>query len=395
MSILNLAKRNLKRKPFRSLALIISTSLVSSLLFITIISTKGVITSIDLAVHRLGADMMAVPEGYDEKAYNILIAGKPTVFYLPKGTLDKIRKIKGIKVASPQLFIRSLSHPCCAIADVMLIAFDPETDFTVTPWLKEAIKRNLEKNEVIIGSAINRSKRIKFYGKEFIVAGQLYRTGLDYIDTAVFMTLESAHEMIKESKEKAFESLLIEDDVFSAIFIQTDPKIHQERLAILLEHEIKGIRVITSEDIIRSVKRQLYVLIKIFSGMGIIFWIVTLVLIGTIFSLIVNERQREIGILRALGAKKHEIFLLIFAEAFTISLFGGISGILIGAMLLLILKNPIGIAFNLPYLWPNAPFIALSVLGVLILSLLTISFAVFYPALKISRMEPFQAIVRE
>lgn len=108
--------------------------------------------------------------------------------------------------------------------------------------------------------------------------------------------------------------------------------------------------------------------------------------------MIVNERQREIGILRSLGAKRSGIFYLITIEAFIISLTGGITGILAGGILLLIIKEPIRVAFNLPYLWPGSFFVLATGIIILIISIITGTGTALYPALRISRMEPYEAI---
>lgn len=394
MTLLSLAKKNLKRKPFRTSALIISIALVSGLLFAGAISMKSVLTSIKLGAERLGADIMVVPEGYEEKARSTLIAGKPSVFYMPGEVLDKVRKIKGVKQASPQLFIKSTSYPCCTYVDVLLVAFEPETDFTVKPWLQDTVKRELEKDEVIIGASIpvSTGEKMTFFGKELTVVGSLSRTGLEYIDHAVYMTMETARDLIKVSKTKSFEPLDIKEDVYSTILIQLDPTISPERAAVFIEYEIKGVKAITSQDVIGSVKKQLFALLRTLFGLGISLWIVTIILVGVVFSMIVNERQREIGILRSLGAKKSGVFYLITIEAFIISITGGITGILAGGMLLLIIKEPIRIAFNLPYLWPGTIFVLATGIIILLISIITGTGTALYPALRTSRMEPYEAI---
>lgn len=394
MTLLYIAKKNLKRKLFRTSALIISIALVSGLLFAGAISMKSVLTSIKLGAERLGADIMVVPEGYEEKARSTLIAGKPSVFYMPGEVLDKVRKIKGVKQASPQLFIKSTSYPCCTYVDVLLVAFEPETDFTVRPWLQETVKRELGKDEVIIGASIpvSTGEKMTFFGKELTVVGSLSRTGLEYIDHAVYMTMETARDLIKVSKTKSFEPLDIKEDVYSTILVQLDPKVSPERAAVFIEYEIKGVKAITSQDVIGSVKKQLFALLRTLFGLGISLWIVTIILVGVVFSMIVNERQREIGILRSLGAKKSGVFYLITIEAFIISIIGGITGILAGGVLLLLIKEPIRIAFNLPYLWPGTLFVLATGIIILLISIITGTGTALYPALRTSRMEPYEAI---
>jgi putative ABC transport system permease protein len=394
VNLFSYAARNIKRRLFRSIALILSVTLVAGLLFSAAVSMKGVLNSIGIGTKRLGADLMVVPAGYEEKIKTTLIAGTPSVFYMPYKNLERIRNIKGVRSATPQLFIKGTQYECCTQVDAFLIAFDPQTDFTITPWLQESIDRPLGRDEVIIGRSIPVAKgdEMKFYGKSLKVVGHLSDTGLEYIDHGVFMTFETAKDMIRGSKDKAVEPLSLEEDAISAVLIQLNPEVSPERAAVFVEYEIQGVKAIASQDVIGGVKRQLYALLRMLLGIGLSLWIVTIILIAVVFSMIVNERQREIGILRSIGAKRRSIFSLISAEAFIISLTGGITGIMSGGLFLYILKKPLMETFKLPYLWPDNLFISGVIIVTLLISVTTGMIASFYPALRCSRMEPYEAI---
>lgn len=394
MTILSIARKNLKRRPFRSTALMLAAALVSGLLFAGAISMKGVMMSIRLGAERLGADLMVVPQGYEDKARSSIIAGKPSVFYMPDAVLEKVRKVKGVRQASPQLFIKSTTYPCCTEVDVLLVGFDPETDFTVTPWLTEKLRRPLGKDEAVVGRSIpvEKGEKVKFYGKDLTVVGYLSDTGIEYIDHAVYMTLDAARELIRQSKTKAAVPLNIDERALSTILVQLDPAVSPERAAVFVEYEVQGVKAIAAQDVIGSVKKQLSVLLKTIFGVGISLWAVTLVLIGVVFSMIVNERRREIGLLRAIGAKDKALFSLILIESVIISLAGSILGVAAGGAGLAWFKETIRTAFNLPYLWPEAPFIIAAASAVIAATGISDMAAVFYPAFMTIKMEPYEAI---
>lgn len=394
MNLFFYAARNIRRRPFRSIAVILSVTLVSGLLFAGAVSMKGVLNSIGLGTKRLGADLMVVPEGYEDKIKTTLIAGTPSVFYMPLENLEKVKRIKGVKAATPQLFLKGTQYECCTQVDSFLIAFDPATDFTITPWLQESNNGPLGKDEIIVGRSIPVAKgdNMKFYGKSLKVIGNLSDTGLEYIDHGVFMTFETARDMIRTSKEIAVEPLKISDDAISTILVQLKPDISPERAAVFVEYEVSGVKAIASQDVIGSVKKQLFALLKMLVAIGISLWIITIILIATVFSMIVNERQREIGILRSIGAKRRSVFSLITTEAFIISMLGGLIGIVMGGFLLYGLKGPIMETFKLPYLWPDKIFVISAIIITLLVSISTGIAAAFYPAMRCSRMEPYEAI---
>jgi putative ABC transport system permease protein len=337
---------------------------------------------------------MVVPEGYEDKARAALISGKPSVFYMPSDTVERIKKIRGIKKVTPQLFMKSTSHPCCSYMDVLLVAFEPNTDFTIGPWLQSEMKKNLTKEEAIVGSSIpvNIGEKIAFFGKEFRVVGFLQKTGLEYIDYTVYITIEAAMDLIEISKTKAYEPLNIPKNVYSTIFVQLDEKVSPERAAIFIEHDINGVKAITYQNTVGALKRQLLELMKIFLVFGISLVVVTISLISIVFSMIINERKREIGIFRYLGAKRSSLLNLIAIEAFIISVIGGITGIVVGSVFLLFIKKSIIGTFNLSFLWPGTLFMLVTGLIVLLISITIGIVSALYSIIRIKRMTPYEAI---
>ena len=113
----------------------------------------------------------------------------------------------------------------------------------------------------------------------------------------------------------------------------------------------------------------------------------------------VTERTREIGILKALGARRRHILAQILLEGLTLTAMGGLLGFLLAA----VLTRGIG---QLPLLGPmfedtsgqsdihlGISFGALAVAGtVLVLAGLA---AALVPAIRAARLDPIQAIRNE
>jgi len=97
----------------------------------------------------------------------------------------------------------------------------------------------------------------------------------------------------------------------------------------------------------------------------------------------VTERTREIGIRKAVGAKKRHILNQFLTESIGICLFGGLIGVLFGVLIGVIIAG----ALKLP---PTIPFWSV-ILGVGFSVVIGLVFGV-YPAMKAARLDPIEAL---
>ena len=107
------------------------------------------------------------------------------------------------------------------------------------------------------------------------------------------------------------------------------------------------------------------------------------IVIMNIMLVSVTERTREIGIRKALGAKRRDILTQFLVEATTLSLTGGAIGILLGIGIALLVGavSPLPAAVNLPSVG----------LGILMSSLVGIFFG-SYPAAQAARLDPIESL---
>jgi len=388
------AVKNLRRRPVRTLVLMLAVAVVTGTLFSATIFISSMQNALKIGTYRLGADVLVVPEKYEAQARSALLAGEPTSFYMSRDVLEKARRVGGVKAASPQIFIKPASFTCCYSVDVFLVAFDPVTDFTVKPWVEKHLRRQPAANEIITGAEVPVivGDSIPFFGSIFKVVGTMEPTGMKFFDNSVFMNIEDAYRMAADSKTKSPQPLDIPSDMISAVLVQVKEDYTPERVAIRLQYEIPGIKAIASDEVISTVRKQMAGILRgIFAVSGVL-WVFALLMVGFAFYMIVNERQREIGVLRAMGAKKRHIFRLIVTEAVMISVIGGIAGLAGGAVLIISFKKLILHSLRLPYLLPPITVLLEFTIGAIIFSLLTGLLSSVIPAVNASSMEPYNAI---
>lgn len=395
LGLLCLAAQNLRRKPFRSFVTIAIVGLAAGTLFSATLLIGSVDRSLEVGMERLGADLLVVPEGYQESGQAALITGAPTSFYMSRSVLDQVRTTPGVEQASPQLFIESLlSVPCCT-GRAQLVGYDPDTDFVITPWLVDNLNRPLEKDEVVIGSLIlaNKGEQVHFYGQAFNVAGVLDATGMG-ADESVFMKIDDAYQMAADSSIQAVEPIDVKPGQISSVLVKMTPGTNIDQLSQRIKTNVPGTMIITANELSRSVTDRLSGFTRGFIAIDAIVWVMSLLTIAAIFSMIVNERQREIGLLRAMGASRRFVFRLMLTEAVFLTAAGGLVGIFIGGAGLFIFKAVITTSLGIPYLWPPLLTFVKLTLITLLLAIATGAAASLYPAYSSSRLEPYAAIRR-
>jgi putative ABC transport system permease protein len=99
----------------------------------------------------------------------------------------------------------------------------------------------------------------------------------------------------------------------------------------------------------------------------------------------VTERTREIGVRKAIGAKRQEILYQFLIEAFLISGIGAAIGILIAVAIPVLVKPLLPEGINIPISW-------ISVLIAFTVSCLTGVFFGYLPANKAARLQPTEAL---
>ena len=154
-------------------------------------------------------------------------------------------------------------------------------------------------------------------------------------------------------------------------------------------------KVITAGNVVTSVRQNV---VALFTGtvmLAAVLVVGNILMISAIFSSIVNERRRELGLLRAIGARKTSVFRLVETEAIALTTLGGLLGVVIGIGLMRIFTRTIGFhleLLNIPFIWPAWPEIAGIGLASILMAMLVGTVGAAYPAMAGSRAEPYDSI---
>jgi putative ABC transport system permease protein len=390
MRFLQLVFKNIRGSGFRSIAILLAVMGVAGFLLSTMIIIAGARYSLDSGLKRLGADILVVPQGAEIKIETALLMGKPTDFWMPRNNLDKVAAIPGVASVSPQIYLASMfNSPCCAVSEMFIVVYDPATDFTITPWLEKNLGRPLVTGEVIGGHYIfvpEGMDYIKLYGYDTDLVGNLEPTGTG-MDQTLFMTIDTALAMAESSKTTALMTLTLDPNLISTVMVRVEPGVDIHGVAVQIRRDTENLVPMESPNLFGTFRNQMNGLLWGFFAITIIVWVVTVVLIGIVFSMAANERRREIAILRAVGATRSFILRSLLSEAAFLGLGGAAAGIAISAFLLYVFRDIIAGSLKMPFLFPSfSSFAGLFGAGVG-LAVFSIALSALLPAIRLSRQE--------
>jgi len=369
---------------------------ISGFLLTTTLMAKGQEHSLNVGLERLGADITVVPVEKRFEAEEAFLLGTPVKdAWMPEENLDKVARLEGVEQVSPQLYLQSLTGAaCCAAWELFIIAIEPETDFTIQPWLKEKLNKPLGLKEVVGGQFVfvpEETGVLMLYGVDLDLIANLEPTGTG-LDQTAFISFETAQFMARESITKAMMPLEIPEGKISAIQVKVQSGYSIEDVASRISQELPGIYTITSLGITRTVQHQTAGLFRALWTTMIIIWAVASLLMGLVFFMMVNERRREIGTLRALGASSNFIFRLFLTESVMLALGGGIAGVIVATMFVRFFGQFLTLTTEAPLLMPPLTSLMGFVLACLALALVVALPALVYPAIRASRIDPAEAM---
>jgi putative ABC transport system permease protein len=330
------------------LAITLGISVIVAIRSISLVSEKAVAVNLD----NLGANILVLPQGANINDYYSADIDAPT---FPEGYTEKIvtSTLAGVDNLSPKLTRRvNISGQ-----NVVLTGILPANELAAKPlwqnaglfgeelqvacganpeaneslgYKDEKLQRksidSLKMNDCLVGSGaaqrlnLQPGSKLNIEGHEFNVSRVLTETGT-VDDDRVFAHLHSVQGLL------GIEGQLSAIEIMGCCNAITDGLLGKLR-NILPDTKITTIGQIVSTQVKTN---------KLMNRISLIILIIILVVgsvsIGNYMWANINERKREIGILRMIGYSKGSIYNILLTKAVIIGVTGGISGYIAGALI--------------------------------------------------------------
>lgn len=400
--LLSLALQNLGRRKARSLLLIAAVALGSGVVFTGAVLMQSIDRSMAVGFTRLGADMMVVPEGALTNITASLLVVEPSELVLDADVLAGAQITSLGRVAAQKIVRVEHSGIGSHHDSADLIGFEPARDFTVQPWLVEKLNRPLQAGDVILGAARDGvlGSQLLIFGKPHIVYGRLGRTGVGTHERGVFMsfaTLEALGEAIGGGMgggQGTKPAVLAPGKVSGFLAeLAAGATPLQARFAIL--SNVKGVKVVAGDTTLSGIRQGLAALLDGILALVVLMFASTALMVSVLFSAIVTERRSELGLLKAIGARRGQVLGIMVTEAMLATGIGGILGVVLGVLVMRLFERSLVYYLEhvgVPFLWVDLPRTIAFAAGAIVLACAIGVAGVLYPAWRASRRDAYELV---
>ncbi|MCF6092687.1 ABC transporter permease [Microaerobacter geothermalis] len=393
----HMAWRSLTRKKVRACLLSVSAAITSMVLFSAYFFIVSLENSFEASSARLGADIIVVPKGMGRQLEDLAISGFVSDKYLSENIVKEIESFDSVEIAAPQLYVSTVSTVCCGTeGDFPVVAFDPDKDFTLSSWLAD--KKELQPNEIVIGSEAGGKNFIYHYdnpyveewvtlfGNPFRVKNVLFPTGMS-TDKTIFVRMDA----IKKLAENHHPALAMPKDAVSLILVKTKPGT-ADFVQLNINQKYSDAEAVKGSALKETLSRQLFPMKLLSYSMILLVLIMNIFQVMTMYTALIGERKKEIGMLRAMGASKKSTFQLLLLETGMTSLLGAAAGaFLAGAILYdnrILILQLIQLPMRFPD-WLSGMALGFAVIAIILLVSLL---AALLPIYQMMKKEPYQLI---
>ncbi len=229
---------------------------------------------------------------------------------------------------------------------------------------------------------------IRIANRQFTVIGVLEhyeldqsgRNALGYKNRVNFIPVSTAMKRFTGNEKLTGLRVRISD---ASVLPDIVPQI--ENTLNMTHRGIRDFQIETAEEQLAEFKRQERAWMISLGGVAAISLLVGGLGIANVMLAVINERIREIGVRKAVGARSVDIFIQFLAESVVLSGLGGILGLIVGVFLVEGLKQmvPSGENIIIPVMAMVAGFCFSVIVGVV---------SGIYPAFKAASLDPIEAL---
>ncbi len=245
----------------------------------------------------------------------------------------------------------------------------------------------------VFKNQIYTNKQVMINGKVFRVVGILEKSSGGNGGLGLYVPLFQARSLLTGKQTDQFDSIAIKVSDVNAIDSISEDITTKLQLSRHVTDKTQDFSITSAKDTQSQVQSILATFTLFLAAIAAVSLIVGAVGVANTMFTAVLEKIKEIGILKAIGARNNDILLIFLLNSGLVGLVGGILGVMLGYLL----------SFILPLVVPSLPngrVFAPHITGTLVLTALLIAILIgmlsgVLPAYRASKLKPVDALRRD
>ncbi len=402
---LRLATRSLTRRKLRSWLTMIGIFIGIAAVVSLISLGQGMQNAITEQFFQLGADKITVAT----KGVETGPPGSNNDVLLQESDLDVVRRANGITVATGRLvepiraefndkerftYVATLPDDMDERTMVKEVANVMDEDIVQGRMLKAGdtwkmiVSEDYVNDPKFDGKNLVVGNKVRVNGQPVEVVGIFAKTGNPFVDMSFVMNEEPVRNLLDIPVKQGL------------ILAQVEQGADMSRIVEIVEKDLRKHRnvdkgeedfeVQTGEELLDTFRTVLGVVTAVLVGIAAISLLVGGIGIMNTMYTAVLERRKEIGILKAIGARNEDVLLLFLIESGLLGMLGGAIGILLGIAFSKLVEVSATASLGTTLIQAHFPWYL--ILGSLVFSFTVGALAGTYPAWQASKLQPVEAL---
>lgn len=361
MRLHTLVLKDISRRKTKLVLAVLSVVIAAAAIVAVVTTFSAATQGLYEESNKFGANIIVRPEVTTIP----LVAGSTSIGslstgenYIEESEIPKIYTIKNntnLAVVAPRLYgIAKLGN-----SSVVVMGVDPEKEIKLKSWWNIQghwmTAQTAEKTEVMVGSDIAGPLGLKEgspvtlsqgnVSLDALVAGVIERTGGDEDGYVILPLSASQHLLSKEGKVSSLEVRALCNNC------------PVEEMSLQIEEIFPGLEARPMSQIVKTEMAVVEHTQSSAMAVSIITLLVSMLTVASTMLASVNEKLKEIGIMRAVGASNTQVVSMLFFEGAIIGVIGGSIGFVIGTVASYI-AAPVLVSVTPPPMWELWPVVA-------------------------------------